>query len=152
MSGGDDWDDPEDGEPGDKDEGGGSDRERIPQFAWGDSDPVDGEPGEDLIKRMARSHSELAMQTLADVAANGDKDAARVAAAKEMLARGYGMAVRKSEQKVDVKITDQRAAHFAALQTLAARNPVLDIENAEFEEIPNTRRIENKRRRDDDDE
>jgi hypothetical protein len=150
MTGGDDWDDPEDGDE-DQDEGGPPGPHR-PQNAWGESEPLDGEPGEDLIKRMARSHSELAMQTLADVAANGDKSAARVAAAKEMLARGYGMPTRKSEQKVDVKISDQRAAHFEALKIMAERNPVLDIQDAEFDELPSPRSIENRKRRDDDDE
>jgi hypothetical protein len=147
---GDDWDEPEDGDPDQDDEEG--QRPFQPQTAWGDSDAPEGEAGEDLIKRMARSHSELAMQTLADVAANGDKSAARVAAAKEMLARGYGMPTRKSEQKVDVKIHDQRLAHFEALKTMATRNPVLDIQDAEFDEIPDTRRLENRKRRDDDDE
>jgi hypothetical protein len=95
------------------------------------------------------SHAELAIQTLADVARNGVKDAARKSAADSLLNRGFGSVVKKSEQKVDIKVTDQRAAHFAALQHMAAKNPVLDIEDAEFEEIPKGRRIS---KRHDDDE
>jgi hypothetical protein len=110
--------------------------------AWGKSDIPEGEDGESLMRRMARSHAELAIQTLADVARNGVKDAARKSAADSLLNRGFGSVVKKSEQKVDVKVTDQRAAHFAALQALALKNPVLDITDAEFEEIPTSRRVE----------
>jgi hypothetical protein len=117
--------------------------------AWGDSEIPEGEDGESLMRRMARSHAELAIQTLADVARNGVKDAARKSAADSLLNRGFGSVVKKSEQKVDIKVTDQRAAHFAALQHMAAKNPVLDIEDAEFEEIPKGRRIS---KRHDDDE
>lgn len=117
--------------------------------AWGKSDIPEGEDGESLMRRMARSHAELAIQTLADVARNGVKDAARKSAADSLLNRGFGSVVKKSEQKVDVKVTDQRAAHFAALQHMAAKNPVLDVEDAEFEEIPKGRRI-SKRLADDD--
>lgn len=120
------------------------------QKAEGVSVVPEGEDGEALMKRLARSHLELAMQTLADVAANGVKDAARNTAAKELLARGFGGVTRKSEQKVDVTVTDQRKAHFDALQQLAALNPVLDIQDAEFEDV--APKLDNRRRRDADDE
>jgi hypothetical protein len=124
--------------------------ERHRERAQGFSEVEDGETGDDLLKRLARSHTHLAVSTLVDVAENGTKDAARNTAARELLARGFGSVTRKSEQKVDVKITDQRAAHFQALRTLAERNPVLDIQDAEFQEIPTSRQIPQRRQNDDD--
>lgn len=126
-------------------------RQKIKVEAQGFSELDPGEDGDKILRNLARSHAELAIQTLADIAANGVKDAARKGAADSLLNRGFGSVIKKSEQKVDVKVTDQRAAHFAALQHLAEKNPVLNIEDAEFEEIPNTRRI-NQRARDADDE
>jgi hypothetical protein len=143
---GDLWDD-DDG--GDLEAARAAERGTEKMDAWGKSDIPEGEDGESLMRRMARSHAELAIQTLADVARNGIKDAARKSAADSLLNRGFGSVVKKSEQKVDVKVTDQRAAHFAALQQLAAKNPVLDIADAEFEEIPTSRRLENRRQDDD---
>lgn len=144
----------------DDDEGGYSDpedeaeaeaaaaRPRKKITAHGESVVPEGEAGIDLISNLARTHAELAIETLAYVAANGVKDAARVSAANSLLARGFGMPTRKTEQKVDVKISDQRAAHFSALQELAERNPTVFIQDAEFEEIE-PRQI--RKRGDDDD-
>jgi len=150
MSGGMDWGqrDPEDEE----EEIQAAARGKVAIETWGDSKIPDGEDGEALLKRMARSHAEGMIRVLADVAHNGVKDAARNVAAKALLARGFGSVTRKSEQKVDVTVQDQRAAHFNALTELAKRNPVLDIENAEFEEIPSDRtpRLEKRKLRDDD--
>jgi hypothetical protein len=147
---GDDWGrrDPED----DEEEIQATARGKVHVEAWGDSDIPDGQDGEDILKKMARSHAEGMVRVLADVAYNGVKDAARNTAAKELLARGFGAVTRKSEQKVDVTVVDQRAAHFSALQELAKRNPVLDISDAEFEEIPSARtpRLEKRKSRDDD--
>lgn len=122
---------------------------RIREKAQGFSDVQDGESGDDLLKRLARSHVHLAIATLVDVSENATKDAARNTAARELLARGFGGVTRKSEQKVDVKIQDQRAAHFSALKQLALENPVLDITDAEFEEI---RAPKANRRNDNDDD
>lgn len=117
----------------------GKTREQIEKetrdTAQGFSIVPEGETGDDVLKALARSHVHSAVATLVDVMENGTKDAARNTAARELLARGFGSVTRKSEQKVDVKIHDQRAAHFAALQELAKENPVLDITDAEFEEI-----------------
>lgn len=115
---------------------------------FGDGSKDLGEERADEVKSMARSHAELAMKTLADVMENATKDAPRVAAAKEVLARGFGGVTRRVEQKVDVKIQDQRAAHYAALRDMAERNPVVQIEDAEFSEVPSSRQI-SKRRIDD---
>lgn len=148
-----DWDEPdpwEDEEDDEEAERNLTRSDRGPVGAWGEGKPDLGENREDEIKRMARSHAELAMRTLADVARNGTKDAARVAAANSLLARGIGMPTRKSEQKVDVTVTDQRAAHFEALRQLAARNPVVQIEDAEFQEVGGPPRLENRRRYDED--
>lgn len=150
---GDEYEDPEDAEEREL----AAQRGRVAVGAWGESKTPEGdEEGIEHAKAMARSHTELAMMTLAHVAANGVKDAARVAAAKELLARGFGMPTRRSEQKVDVKISDQRAAHFAALQALAAQNPVLlvedhsDAEDVEFTEVsPNSPRQQRRKQYED---
>jgi hypothetical protein len=42
------------------------------------------------LKEIAQQYTEDALQVLQDVMKNGDSDAARVAAAREMLDRGYG--------------------------------------------------------------
>lgn len=42
------------------------------------------------LEELARAHTPLALQTLADVAAASESDAARVSAAQAILDRGYG--------------------------------------------------------------
>ena len=42
------------------------------------------------LAELAKTYTELAFNTLVDVAINGSSDAARVAAAKAILDRGYG--------------------------------------------------------------
>ena len=75
------------------------------------------------IKALARDYAEEAILALRDVMNDGDeKGAARAAAAKTMLERGFGAPERKVEQKVEHHIFDQRQAHFGALQQLAHRN------------------------------
>jgi len=87
------------------------------------------------IKALARCHAELAIDTLVEVAADSDaKSAARVAAAKTLLDRGFGAPERKTETKVDVTVIDQRQAHLSALQQLAKRSAPV-IEDAEFTEV-----------------
>lgn len=82
------------------------------------------------VKLLARDHAELAIETLAEVARDpGAKDAARVLASKVLLDRGFGAPERRVEQKVDVNIYDQRAAHLSALQKLAERNAPVQIED-----------------------
>lgn len=96
------------------------------------------------IKLLARDHAELAIQTLAEVAGDSTlKEAARVLAAKTLLERGFGAPERRVEQKVDVRVTDVRQAHFEALKTLASRSKVGQIntnapliEDASYSEIP----------------
>ncbi len=88
------------------------------------------------IKALARDHADDAMACLAEVMNDRDeKGAARVAAAKIVLERGFGVPDRKIEQKVDVTIYDANAAHLAALQKLAARRqnalPPIDRDGAE---------------------
>ncbi len=81
------------------------------------------------IKALARDYGEVAIMTLVDVCRRTDVDsglpvekgAARAAAAKTLLERGFGAPDRRVEQKVDVTIYDANAAHLAALQKLAAR-------------------------------
>jgi hypothetical protein len=49
------------------------------------------------IRSLARSYTEMAIQTLAGVAQNGQSESARVAAAEAILSRGWG----KPTQPVD---------------------------------------------------
>ena len=42
------------------------------------------------IRSLARSYTEMAIQTLAGVAQNGQSESARVAAAEALLSRGWG--------------------------------------------------------------
>ena len=93
------------------------------------------------IKALARDFAEEAVFALRDVMNNADeKGAARAAAAKTILERGFGAPERKVEQKVEHHIFDQRQAHLAALQELAKRNNAQlaitqQIEDAEYEEV-----------------
>jgi hypothetical protein len=99
---------------------------------------------EEEIKLAAREHAEEAIAALREVMNDGDeKGAARVAAAKTMLERGFGAPERKISQTVDHTIHDHRQAHFNALKLLAARRPALagshmDIQDAEYVETPRT--------------
>jgi hypothetical protein len=56
------------------------------------------------IKALAQKHTPAALSTLVSIMARSDSDAARVAAAKELLDRGYG----KSHQTSDVKVETTR--------------------------------------------
>lgn len=49
------------------------------------------------IRSLARSYTEMAIQTLAGIAQNGEQEAARVRAAEALLDRGWG----KPTQPVD---------------------------------------------------
>lgn len=49
------------------------------------------------IRSLARSHTEMAIKTLAGIAQNGEQEAARVRAAEALLDRGWG----KPTQPVD---------------------------------------------------
>lgn len=44
------------------------------------------------LKSLARAYTQLSIQTLGGVAQNGDTDAARVSACRELLDRGWGKA------------------------------------------------------------
>lgn len=96
----------------------------------------------DQIKELARSHAELAITTLVEVA--GDeraKESARVKAADIILQRGFGAPERTVQQNIDVNIVDQRQAHFVALQRINERKKLpapdkkLEILDAEWEEV-----------------
>lgn len=88
------------------------------------------------IKLLARDHAELAIATLAEVCADHEeKGAARALAAKTLLDRGFGAPERRVQKQLDVTLYDARQAHLTALQTLAARNKPLEIEDASFSEV-----------------
>lgn len=52
------------------------------------------------IKSLARSHTEEAIRTLVGIIRNGTTEPAKVAAAKEILDRGWGKAVQHTEVEV----------------------------------------------------
>lgn len=56
------------------------------------------------VKAAAQKYGPAALLTLAGIMKKGDSDASRVAAAKELLDRGYG----KSRQPSDLTINDRR--------------------------------------------
>lgn len=99
------------------------------------------DPRAEEIKALARDHAEDAIAALASVMNDGgEKGAARVAAAKTLLERGFGAPERKIDQRVDHHIHDHRTAHLQALQKLAARQNALPpprehVQDAEFEEV-----------------
>jgi D-alanyl-D-alanine carboxypeptidase len=49
------------------------------------------------IKELAQTYSAKALETLSAIMRNSDNDAARIAAAKELLDRGYGKATQSME-------------------------------------------------------
>jgi hypothetical protein len=74
------------------------------------------------LRSLARSHTELSVQTLAGIARNSTSDQARVAAAQALLDRGWGKAIQPhaGEEGGDIRITireiiDERSQH-ASLQ------------------------------------
>lgn len=68
------------------------------------------------IKSLARSYTEMAIQTLAGIAQNGTQESAKVAAANSLLDRGWGKAAQpisgddenplKIIQKIETVIVD----------------------------------------------
>ncbi len=56
------------------------------------------------IKALAQKHTPEALKTLVRIMGKSESDAARVAAAKELLDRGYGRAT----QTIDTTIRDER--------------------------------------------
>lgn len=95
------------------------------------------------VKTLARDHAEDAIAALAEVMNDSDeKGAARVAAARALLDRGFGAPERRVSQEVNVNVYDQRQAHFEALRRLGEKKKALpkpetkdDVEDAEFTEV-----------------
>lgn len=56
------------------------------------------------LGEMARRHTDVALQTLVDIAAGGEGEAARVSAAQAILDRGYGKAPQPQEHKGKVSV------------------------------------------------
>ena len=58
------------------------------------------------LRSLARSHTELSIQTLAGIARNGTSESARVSAAQALLDRGWGRApqVHSGEDGGDIRI------------------------------------------------
>lgn len=63
------------------------------------------------VEALARSYTSAAIEALADIAVNGDKEAARVAAANSILERGHGKISGADEGK---KLKRQANAQQAA--------------------------------------
>ena len=73
------------------------------------------------LRELAREKTEEAIETLADVMANGESDAARVAAATALLDRGYGRPSQTLE--VEGNVRDTRSVQIA--QAIAEAHPEL---------------------------
>ena len=56
----------------------------------GGSELADGKPTAAVLRKLARAHTEAALQVLADVATKGNSEASRISAAMALLDRGYG--------------------------------------------------------------
>jgi len=67
-------------------------------------------PGE--VKELARQYGPEAIAELARLAIKAESEAARVAAIKELLDRGYGRAVQPIEGSVTYGVSDQLAELF----------------------------------------
>jgi hypothetical protein len=82
------------------------------------------------IRSLARAHTELALRTLSGIALSSKNDSARVAAATELLNRGWGRPKADSEGGEQINITVRRM--FEADVTLVEQRPsdreVLTIE------------------------
>ena len=65
--------------------------------------PAAGRRGQRLtmaeVRELARKHTKLAIDTLAEIARNSDKEAVRIAAANALLERGWGKAVSLTSTK-----------------------------------------------------
>jgi hypothetical protein len=68
------------------------------------------------VKAAAQKYTAEALKTLAHIMKAGEPDAARVAAAKELLDRGHG----RSTQTIDATITDDRMVVRAPEQSASA--------------------------------
>lgn len=78
------------------------------------------------VTELAKTHTQLAVQVLAEIAANGDKDAARVAAANALLDRAHG----KSGAVADGKKERRQAKAEEAAGKFAPRaRPAIVVNN-----------------------
>jgi hypothetical protein len=57
------------------------------------------------IKELAQTYSSKALETLAAIMRNSDNDQARIAAAKELLDRGYGKVTQPMEHSGGLSLT-----------------------------------------------
>ena len=87
------------------------------QFAKGQSGNPGGRPrGHGEIRELARAHTELALQTLVEIATRGVVESARVAAANSLLDRGYG------KPPASLELREPDPEHIFELITEAERN------------------------------
>lgn len=84
--------------------------ERL-RIAWTETDATHhGKRAKAKIRDAAREWTMLAIATLVDVMRNGESEAARVAAAAQILDRGYG----KPREHIDIDASTDQAAAIAA--------------------------------------
>lgn len=81
------------------------------------------------LEELAREHTPLAVQTLADVAGRSESDAARVSAASAILDRGYG----KPRQAVDHELSGKDGGPIETSDTNLARWIALKLATAKPE-------------------
>lgn len=78
------------------------------------------------VTELAKTHTQLAVQVLAEIAANGDKDAARVAAANALLDRAHGKTGAVADGK---KASRQAKAEEAAGKFAPRTRPAIIVNN-----------------------
>ena len=98
------------------------------RFAPGNSGNPGGRPKQNyVISDLARSHTELAIETLAEIAANQKAPpAARVSASEALLNRGWGKPAQSLDAKIENRTVDLGAAHLAALKSLVSTTSARD--------------------------
>jgi hypothetical protein len=92
------------------------------------------------ISALARTHTAVAMKTLATIASKGESEAARVSAATQILDRGYG----KPTQHIETPGLDEAAGMVSLEITTEERGGIAQARKIAFVLAIAQRRIANK--------